>query len=325
MRIDIHSHFQSLDYIKHLLGRDAMPSTVHDGGVYFVQCSAEVKIPALPVMLDMEHKLQDMDALGVDVAVLTHGLPLGPDALGGQEADEWAERINDNLARAVACCPGRFIGFGTIGFGDVERSIDEADRCIDELGFKGFQVFSNVDGQPLDSPRVLPVIAHVGRRGVPIHLHPATPLNRVAVDRASLSLPLGFPFDASLNTVRLIQSGLFDEVPDLRLIVAHAGGVIPYLKGRIATYNTASSLISDAPALEHQVRHYLDRLYVDTVTYDAPALECCYQSLGAERMLYGTDHPFGAYSVAANLVEELRCSAEERELIYHGNAERLLT
>jgi predicted TIM-barrel fold metal-dependent hydrolase len=325
MRIDVHSHFQSLDYVRHLLGRDALPRALQDDGVYFVQCSAEVKVPALPVMLDMQHKLHDMDALGIDVAVLTHGLPLGPDALGGQEADDWAAHINDDLARLVTCCPGRFIGFGTIGFGDVRRSIDEADRCIDHLGFKGFQVFSNVACKPLDSPCVLAVIAHIGRRGVPIHLHPAAPLNRVAVDRASLSLPLGFPFDTSLNTVRLIQSGIFDEVPDLRLIVAHAGGVIPYLTGRIATYNTPSLLIADAPELEHQVRHYLDRLYVDTVTYDAPALECCYQSLGAERMLYGTDHPFGSYSVAASLVEELPCTPEERELIYHGNAERLLT
>jgi predicted TIM-barrel fold metal-dependent hydrolase len=145
------------------------------------------------------------------------------------------------------------------------------------------------------------------------------------VDRASLSLPLGFPFDTSLGTVRLIQSGLFDQVPDLRLIVAHAGGVIPYLKGRIEIYNRPSPLITEVPELAHQVRDYLNGLYVDTVTYDGPALECCYRSLGAERMLYGTDHPFGAYSVAASLVGELRCSPEERELIYHGNAERLLT
>jgi predicted TIM-barrel fold metal-dependent hydrolase len=324
MRIDVHTHFQSLDYVKHLRGRGALPRTVLDGGMYAIQCSAELSIPALPVMLDMQQKLRSMDELGIDVAVLSHGIPLGPDALGGREADDWASRINDDLAHIVARFPDRLVGFGSIGFGDLQRSISEVERCINQLGFKGMQVFSNVAGKTLDSPDVLPVIRHVGRMGVPIHLHPAIPLNTVGVDRPTLSLPLGFPFDTSLNTLRLVQSGLFDEVPEMRLIVAHAGGVIPYLKGRIATYNAPSALVRNAATLAHPVEQYLDQLYVDTVCYEAAALECCYRSLGAGQMLYGTDHPFGAFEVAAELIEQLDCPEAERELIYHANAERLL-
>jgi predicted TIM-barrel fold metal-dependent hydrolase len=214
MRIDIHSHFQSLAYVKHLRGRGAPPRSVLDGGRYVVQCAAGVSVPALSSMLDMEQKLADMDHLGVELALLSHGIPLGPDALGGQEADDWACRSNDDLACIVADHPGRFAGLGTLGFGDAERSISEVNRCIHELGFKGMQIFSNVAGEPLDSPRVLPVLKHIGSLGVPIHLHPAIPLNRVAVDSANLALSLGFPFDTSLNVVRLIRSGFFDQVPD---------------------------------------------------------------------------------------------------------------
>jgi predicted TIM-barrel fold metal-dependent hydrolase len=215
------------------------------------------------------------------------------------------------------------VGLGTIGFGDVDRSIAEVDRCIHELGFKGVQVFSNVHGQPLDSPDTLKIIRHIGELGVPIHLHPAVPLNRVALEGASLQLALGFTFDTSLNTVRLIRSGVFDELPDLRVIVAHVGGVIPYLKARIVTYSAPSALITAAPELTHPIEHYLNHLYVDTVCYDAAALGCCYESLGASQMLYGTDHPFGAYGAAAELVESLDCTAAERELIYSGNAAQL--
>jgi predicted TIM-barrel fold metal-dependent hydrolase len=325
MRIDIHTHFQSLAYVEHLHNRSSLPRAVLDGDMRVIQCGSGVNVPALPMMLDMDVKLHEMDALGIDLAVLSHGIPLGPDALGGAEADDWAAWINDDLARRIACHPDRFFGFGTIGFGDLERSIAEVDRCIHELGFKGMQMFSNIHGRPLDSPDVLTVVRHLGALGVPIHLHPAVPLNRSALETASLHLPLGFPFDTSLNTMRLIRAGVFDEVPDLRLIVAHIGGVIPYLKARIVTYSTPSPLIADAPDLTQPIQQYLDRLFVDTVCYDVAALECCYRSLGANQMLYGTDHPFGAYGVAAELIEELSCSATERALIYSGNAERLFT
>jgi predicted TIM-barrel fold metal-dependent hydrolase len=130
-----------------------------------------------------------------------------------------------------------------------------------------------------------------------------------------------------LNVLRLIRSGLFDESPDLKLIVAHIGGLIPYLTGRIATYSVTSPLVPEAPRLArlaHTVDHYISRLYVDTVCYHIEALECCYKVVGAKRMLYGTDHPFGRFELVAELLEELNCPAADRERIFHGNAERLL-
>ena len=117
---------------------------------------------------------------------------------------------------------------------------------------------------------------------------------------------------------------MFDETPDLKLIVAHVGGVLPYLIGRIGTYTAPSALVSNVSLLKHPIDHYLRRLYVDTVCYHIEALECCYKVIGAEQMLYGTDHPFGDYDAPAVLIERLGCSATERELIYHGNADRLL-
>src|SRR6516164_6989246 len=202
MRIDVHTHFQCLDFVKHLQGRSTLPKSVLDGGTYIIQCAPGLSVPAPPKIIDMEEKLRDMEDMKIDVAVLSHGIPFGPDLLGGQEADEWAMRINDDLARIIAKYPGRFVGLGSIGFGDRQRSIKEVDRCIKQLGFAGFQVFSNVSHKPLDSPEVIPVLKHIGTLGVPIHLHPAIPLNRIGLDTPSLLLALGFPYDSSLNTMR---------------------------------------------------------------------------------------------------------------------------
>jgi predicted TIM-barrel fold metal-dependent hydrolase len=322
-RIDIHTHFHCLDFVKHLQGRSALPRTVLEGGTYIIQCASSLSVPCLPKLVDMEEKLREMEQMHIDVAVLSHGLPLGPDILDAQEADEWAMRINDDLARIIQAYPGKFIGLGSIGFGDVQRSLAEVDRCINILGLKGFQIFSNIGHKMLNAPDFLPVFKHIATLGVPVHLHPAIPLNTIGMDSASLYIGLGFPYDSSLNVLQLILSGFFDEAPDFKMIVAHVGGIIPYLKGRLETYSAPSPLITAAPKLLHPPGHYLTNLYVDTVCYHLEALNCCYKVMGAGHLLYGTDHPFGDYRKAAEIIEQLDCSEPERELIYHRNAEQL--
>jgi predicted TIM-barrel fold metal-dependent hydrolase len=322
-RIDVHTHFVCLDFIKHLRGRSAMPRSVLQGGVYVVQCAAGLQPPIVPNILDMEVKLRDVDTLGIDVSVLSPAVP-GPEVLEGDEADDWAARINDELASILERYPSRFVGLGTIGFGDTGRSIAEADRCVKELGFKGIQLFSNIGQRPLDLPEFLPVYRHVAELGVPLIMHPGIPLNQVGVDRSTLMMPLGFLFDTSLNTLRLIESGLWDQAPDLKLIVPHVGGVLPYLQGRIESYGRGGVHFKDVPPLREPIGRYLDKLYVDTVCYHPEALDYCYRLLGPDRILFGTDHPFGEYALAADMVERLDCPDGDKEKMYSGNAERLL-
>jgi hypothetical protein len=88
MRIDVHTHFQCLDFVKHLHGRSSLPKSVLDGGTYIIQCAPGLNVPALPKIIDMEMKLRDMEDMKIDVAVLSHGIPFGPGVLNGREADE---------------------------------------------------------------------------------------------------------------------------------------------------------------------------------------------------------------------------------------------
>ena len=269
-----------------------------------------------PGHMEIDAKLKSMDDMGLDVAVLTHGIP-GPELLGGDEADDWASRINDFLAATVEQYPDKFVAMGSIGFGTPERSIAEVNRCVNELGFKGFQLFSNTNQKVLDSPEFMPVYRRIAELGVPMNMHPTAPLNTVGMAGTPMIPGMAFIYDTSLGAVRLLRSGLFDEAPDFRLIVPHVGGIIPYLGGRLG------SSIESAPETTQPAKHYLDKLYVDSIGHSPEALDMCYKVVGADKILLGTDHPFGD-GRHIGMVDRLDCTEPEREAIYHGNAERLL-
>ena len=323
MHIDVHSHLVYPEFIKHLQGRSSHPFAVVEGGTYFIDCSASFRQTLPPRAMGVEEKLQDMEVMGVDVSVLSHGIP-GPELLGGEDADYWASRINDHLAEVVDRSGGRFIAWGSVGFGSSERSVAEVDRCINQLGFKGVQLFSNINQRDLDSPELIQVYRHAARLGVPLNMHPTNPINLAGMALSPLVPGMAYIYDTSLAAIRLIQSGLFDQEPGLKLIVPHIGGILPYLGSRVARTIDASAASEDQAKLAHPVQHYLDMLYVDTVGHSVEALEFCYQQVGAARMLYGTDHPFGNYMETAALVDQIHCTVAERELIYHGNSEKLL-
>jgi predicted TIM-barrel fold metal-dependent hydrolase len=320
MRTDIHSHLMSAAFLEHLEGRDALPTAVRDADGFITHCAPGLSLPYRAPILTIEAKLADMDAAGIDLAVLSHGLP-GPHVLGGAQADHWAAQINDELAAITAVRPGSFAGWASLGFGDTARTIAEADRCLDELGLAGFQVWSNLGDRSLDDPGVLPVLEHIAARGTAIHLHPAPPPGQQGLPPAAM-LGFAFPVDTSLAVLRLIGAGLFDRDPVI--IAAHLGGVLPWLRERIGLWGHLLPPLPGQPQPARPIGEYLDRLYVDTVGYGTSPLEYCYTQLGADRMLFGTDHPYAAPSVPQDLVDRLPCTQAEHEQILAGNAQRLL-
>jgi predicted TIM-barrel fold metal-dependent hydrolase len=320
MRIDIHSHLMSVAFAEYLQGRDALPATVRQADGYVVHCAPQFSIHYGPPILSVGAKLQDMDAAGIDMSVLSPAPP-GPHVLGGALADDWAARINDELSVMTAAHPGRFAGWASLGFGHPSRTIAEVDRCLDELGLAGFQVWSNLGDRSLDDPGVLPVLEHIAARGAAIHLHPFVPPGQPAMSPAMMT-GFAFPGDTSLAVLRLIGAGLFDRDPVI--VAAHLGGVLPWLRDRLAIHGQASAPFPHQPQLARPMGEYLDQLYVDTVSYGLAPLEYCYTQLGADRMLFGTDHPYAAPGVPQDLVDRLPCTQDERGQILAGNAQRLL-
>jgi predicted TIM-barrel fold metal-dependent hydrolase len=157
-----------------------------------------------------------------------------------------------------------------------------------------------------------------------MNMHPTAPLNMHGMDQRPLVPGMAFMFDTSLATMRLIMSGVFEEEPDLTLIVPHTGGFVPYIRGRVERLVDAWAPSTGWPKLPHPAHEYFDKIYVDTVAHSPEALTYCYQRYGADKLLYGTDHPFAHFHEYNVMVDTLDCTDAERELINRGNAERLL-
>jgi predicted TIM-barrel fold metal-dependent hydrolase len=323
MRIDVHSHLIFLDYLEYLAGRSSLPKGVLEGGTYFVSCQCGYQHASPLGHADVDAKLRSMEELGIGLSVLSHGMP-GPELLGGDEADSWAARINDHLASVVSQYPDKFAAWATLGWGSAERTIEEIDRCVKQMGFVGIYLFSNIHQKTLDDPAFRPVFKHVARLGVPMNMHPTAPLNMNHLDQRPLIPGMAFMFDTSLATIRMIMSGLFEEEPDLKLIVPHTGGFVPYIRGRVERLIDAWAPPAGWQPLSQPAGDYFDKIYVDTVAHSPEALAYCYERYGPEKLLYGTDHPFAHFNAYNVMVDNLACTEAERELINRGNAERLL-
>ena len=326
MRIDVHSHLVYLPYLEYLTGRSSLPKSALRGGTYFVSCSGGYQHASLLSHADVDQKLRDMEDLGIAVSVLSHGMP-GPELLGSPEADAWASRINDHLAEVRQTHPGKFEAWATLGWHSTEHTIAEIDRCVNQLGFKGVYLFSNINQKTADNREFWPVYSHIESLGVPINMHPTAPINMNGIDHRPLVPGMAFMFDTALATVRMVMSGIFQEYPDLKLIVPHTGGFVPFIRGRVGRMIDEWTSPDDWIDLDQSSQFYFDKLYVDTVAHSPAALEYCYKMFGADRLLYGTDHPFGHpdFQRFNDMVDGLDCSDSDRELINHGNARRLLS
>lgn len=318
MRIDVHTHFMSEKMAQMLEKRSHFPYTRFVDGLYRFHCCKGLSLPMAPPLYDMQRKLADLDGAGIDVAILSLAIP-GPELLGGPEADEIARVVNDLLAEIVAAHPDRFWGYATLGFGDIEASLKELDRCISTLKFRGLQLFSNINGKPLDAPEFRPVFARMAELRRPIFIHPTVPLNQnYLMDLVPVPV-LAFMVDNTLAAMRLTLSGMLSEYATAPIIIPHAGATIPYLMGRL----DGMLEYFGGPGVMKEPSRFLKKLYMDTVVYRPEPLQWCFSLMGASQLLLGTDHPYGPWRLPVQILEELSCSEGEREQMLHGNAERL--
>lgn len=319
MRIDVHNHIFPKELVKRLEKRSAYPYARPGNGRLGLHCCDNLTIQNFESFADMSKKLEDMDRIGVDVCVLTVNLP-GPElAMNPAEADELARIANDGIAEAVALHPKRFWGMASLGYGTVDSALKELNRCVTQLKLRGLQIFSNIKGKALDDPELRPIFARMAELKRPIFMHPTAPLNRNYLMQLVPVPALGFIYDTTLAAVRLTLSGRLAEFPELALIIPHVGGVLPYLMERIVglipSYGSGNQ--------ESNPTRIFKRLYMDTVTYEPGPLKLCLQTMGADQLLLGTDHPHGPWDRPTRLLDQVECSKEDREKMMHGNAERL--
>ena len=182
--------------------------------------------------------------------------------------------------------------------------VKELQRCVNELDMAMVEIFSNVAGEPLDSERFLPFYKEIAHLNIPILVHPGRPVMMGHLREYGLAGAVGYLFDTTLAILRMVYSGLFDNLPDLKVIVPHTGSTIPYLVGRID--HQYQLLDANQRKLQHLPSEYLKKVYVDTAqSFYKPATECAFDFTSHDRILFGSDYPFVDLKQSVAIVKSL--------------------
>lgn len=323
MNIDFHAHVYPEDYLKKLEAStgDVRIETDNKGEKWILSMGAKAG-PITPDFFDLDVRVDRITETRVDMQILSSPHP-GVDRFSPEESAEMSRVINNGIAKAVRQYPKRFQGIAMLPLIETRLALRELDRAILELGLKGMCMLTNVAGKTPDSDFLLPVYERAQQLGVPIFIHPTTPLGAQVMQEWRLAIILGFEFDIVLSATRLAYAGVLDRFPELRFVISHLGAGIPFLAGRIdrGYHDPTCGIKTKKPTSE-----YLRELYCDTVSFYQPALAMAYEFYGASRMVLGSDFPLiiGDLPAAVPSIEAMPIPNREKEKILGENVKQLL-
>jgi predicted TIM-barrel fold metal-dependent hydrolase len=273
-------------------------------------------------------RIRGMDEAGIDVQVLSHQSP-STQRLPADVAVPLSRRVNDRLHRALADFPDRLAAFAVLPTADPAAAADELERAVSQLAFKGAMIHGLANGSFLDEKRFWPIFERAQELDVPIYLHPSVPHPAVVdayykeyVDDfpTVIRAAWGFTVETATHALRLVLAGVFDAYPDLNIVLGHLGETLPFLLWRIdeALARPGQKTIRFREVFTHG-------FYVTTSGFfSSPALACCIDELGAERILFAVDYPYMENAAGAAWLRQTPVSEADRARIAGANAARLL-
>jgi aminocarboxymuconate-semialdehyde decarboxylase len=220
--------------------------------------------------------------------------------------------------------PDRFIGVATVPLQDPPRAARTLEHAIRDLKMSGVTIASNVVGKYFDNEDFDPFWAKAQELDVLIIMHPEWVAGADKMNPYSLRSICGNPADTTLSVTYMMYTGIFDRFPNLKLALLHGGGYIPYHLGRLDQGMSGGSGSSRIPA-KLPPSKYLKNLYFDNLVYRVETVEYLKRMVGADHVMVGTDYPFdlGDWN-AAEKIQSMNCTENEREAMLDGNARRLL-
>jgi aminocarboxymuconate-semialdehyde decarboxylase len=275
-------------------------------------------------LTDPAQRLADMDRSGIDVQAISAAPPQfyywTDPALGRR----LARMQNEHLANIARDRPDRFVALATVPLQDVEAAVAELHHCVHELGMRGVEICTNVNGLDLDAPRFRPLFAAAAELGVPMLLHPHGFTGGERLTEYYLTNVVGNPLDTTVAAARMIHSGLLEELPNLALVFVHGGGYLPFYSSRMdhawARRPEGRHRIPDRPPSE-----YLRRCYVDALVYDATHLDFLVRQMGVDHVVVGTDYPYDMGDERiVGLIRSAGLSEQAADKILGGTAGALL-
>ncbi|RFA22736.1 amidohydrolase family protein [Subtercola boreus] len=308
---------------EHMLPRDVIEAAGVDLGLRAGKRAAELDEVG-------EARLRVMDDAGIDVQVLS-ALSYFVQGLEPQRAVDVNRRINDRLAEIVANRPDRFQAFAALPMSDPTGAADELTRCVEELGFLGAMIHGQTNGMFLDDVAARPVLEAATRLDVPLYLHPAPPPARI-VDTYYSGLPpevaaclstsgWGWHSETAMHVLRMVAQGVFEHLPELKVILGHMGEGLPFHIDRIEDMLNPVVTGHSLSVAETLRRN----LHLTTSGYNSEIpLQCAIAAFGVDRIIFSVDHPFAPSGKATDFLLSARLKPGDLEKIAHGNAEALL-
>ncbi len=319
MRIDCQSHIFPSEYIEILAQNPHPPQVIRRENESIITYGDVQTFRLQDEVYDPIRKLKDMDAAGVDMALLSTNIP-PPCMLSAELGNKGAQAINNAIAELVDLHPRRFAGLACLPWQNPDEAITEMDR-VKEMDFRGIMLYSHIGGKPVDAPEFEPVFAHAVSSQMPIVQHPTVPTWGDAIKDHWMIGMMGLQVDSSFALLRLILSGILERLPNLQIVMPHVGGILPYMSGRIdhqtEVLGRARENITKPPSA------YLRRIYLDTVSPSLQALHFAYQFSGENHLLFGTDHPWVDMPRFVSLIEKMEIPKKAKERIFGENAAAL--
>lgn len=291
---------------------------------------------AIPVMTDVAKRLRVMDQFPGYQQILSLASPTIESLATPQQAPELARIGNDSMAEMVAQNPDRFIGFiASLPMNNMDAALAEARRAINDRKAVGVQIYSNINGLPLDEPEFLPLFDVMAELDRPVWIHPIRPAafadyRTEEESKYDLWWSLGWPYETSVAMLRLVHAGIFDKHPSLAIITHHVGGIMPLMEGRLRS-GLRHMDGEENRASRESVVEGCKRFYADTAAFGARApIECGLAFFGHEKLLFASDMPFdpelgpGFIRDNGQAIKQMDLTEEQRYAILAGNARRLL-
>ena len=273
-------------------------------------------------MSDISDRIAKMDAMGVDVQVLSASLVhQGLDWADAQTSLRLARTTNDWIAKAVAAHPARFVGLGTLPLHMPSLAVTELDRCMGDLRLKGVAISTMAGTMELGDPQLRAFWAKAEALGAVVYIHPGGNRDR-RFKRFHLWNSVGQAFEEAMAISSLMYDGVLESFPKLKICISHGGGYMPFYMGRIdrnylEKANTRVNM--SKPPID-----YLRMLYFDSCVYERAVLQHLVDKVGADRVLLGSDYPVGETKPIEFVTDTETLSTAQKERILSTNAAALL-
>lgn len=329
MRIDAYAHEVPEQYY-------------HDFGEVY-RAPAYKRHPDTAGFWDYDRRIDHLDTFGIDKQIVALGAPHFWPGIREYATEatvqSLVEQANDEIREVADTHPDRFIPVGTLPVLN-DSMLEEAERCLDQLDMAGLQIYSNYEGQPVDTEELHPIYELAEERGVPIWIHPQVHDWYDWTYEWGVDLALGWLFDTSLALVRLVLSGLMERYSDLNIITHHGGGMTAPFMERLKLFFYDEGTFGDTPEvfeggyepLTKPIEEYYKQFYADAVLYGSgPALRNVYEVFGPDQMVFATDYPYGGHEgsdfMSSNVeaMDALDIPQDEKDKINSGNIESLLS